>query len=691
MRLFWASLYASLWLSSGFTRAWGAELAPYFAGRSGSALLWDLERDAQAGVWNAERASSAEFRPGSLLKVFVFATLLESGTYDANWKVRCQEGNLAGEAALAYSCNEYFDEVSRRLGPEELTRGFARFGLQYGRPSVKLRDLLPAWKRLLARHREARLAPLFRGMRQAVEYGTARYAGVRQAAVAGKTGTMRDTALFAGFAPAERPKYLLLVHVDGGSGGGDAAPLAGKVFAGLFPALRTEFDPSRVSVGLFWQHPPQQLNLAPGEYPAGTEIRTPQMKMRAPGPIRVERSAEGYRIQASVALEDYVEAVLHGEAGGFREVAARQAQAVAARTYAAHFRGRHAEEGFDFCDTTHCQDARFVWQPRGDLREAVESTSGELLWQNGKPVAAFYHADSGGWLEAPTRPDPWWKADARAVWEWRVKATDLAAALRLTLVTPNFRVTQQEPSGRVRALDVFGHPAEGSAFRNAVGRSLGWEKLPSRLFTVERDNRDLVFRGRGRGHGQGMPQSSAERMAAAGKNYREILREYYPQARVGVTASGLAWQKRQEGKVTLWSTEIERDAAMLALAARELTRWEKELGLQVAPTLRVYPSREAFRDATGIQKSLQGAARGANIKLVRGAPLLTVRHELLHALLESNTQVAHPLWFREGLVEALTGESSADAQKAKALLQQQGLAKVLRYWREGLPAELRTW
>src|SRR5262249_5088068 len=54
-------------------------------------------------------------------------------------------------------------------------------------------------------------------------------------------------------------------------------------------------------------------------------------------------------------LERYVAAVLAGEAAEFRSTEALKAMSVAARTYAVRLRGRHAAEGFDFCDTTHCQ------------------------------------------------------------------------------------------------------------------------------------------------------------------------------------------------------------------------------------------------------------------------------------------------------------------------------------------------
>ena len=60
---------------------------------------------------------------------------------------------------------------------------------------------------------------------------------------------------------------------------------------------------------------------------------------------------------------------------------------------------------------------------------------------------------------------------------------------------------------------------------------------------------------------------------------------------------------------------------------------------------------------------------------------------LLHALLENNTRVEHPLWFREGLVEALNGEQGAAGLRAQGLIRRYGRERVLGFWREGLPAD----
>ncbi len=79
---------------------------------------------------------------------------------------------------------------------------------------------------------------LFPGLRGAVEYGTAQLAKVDGLEVAGKTGTtpspgrMSTHAWFAGYAPAERPKVIVVVFAEEGKGGVTAAPVAGEILRG---------------------------------------------------------------------------------------------------------------------------------------------------------------------------------------------------------------------------------------------------------------------------------------------------------------------------------------------------------------------------------------------------------------------------------------------------------------------------
>ena len=666
------------------------ELKPFFANRTGAALLFDLETNSIAGAWNLPRANTTPLRAGSAMKPFTLAAYIEAGLY--------RKSDAAPEA-LAYSKNEYFDKLAARMDPADLARGYARFGLDQKAPTITLASLLTAFRRLVARQKEERLQPVFQGMEEAVEYGTARLASVAAAQIAGKTGTMNGSAVFMGYAPAKKPRYIVLIHLDSGSGGGDAAPYAAKIFADLFTTPAQVFDSQSVSVRLFWQSSPSQLNLKPGRYPAGTEIVANTSRMAAPGPLTVDLRDGQYLLTVQVPLENYVAAVLAGEAESFQHAASLEAMAIAARTYATHFRQRnlrrHAEEGFDFCDTTHCQDARFTAVERKELREAVENTSGQLVWFNGQPAATYYHADSGGWLESAEgatylqqRRDPWWQDSPGARWTWTVAAKQMAQSLNLTRVTENFRVMAREPSGRARSLDVFGHPAEAASFRMAVGRAIGWDRMPSRMFDVAREGTMLKFTGRGRGHGIGMPQTSAENMAAKGKTSVEILAEYYPGTKIASGAAGLSWQVVRSARITLLTTNPAKDKSLLTIADKELVILESLTGLKVEPTIRIYPSREAFRDAAGTAENLQGATRGRNLKLPPGASIATLRHELLHAILETNTRVQQPEWFREGLVQALLNEKSEEAQRAAVLLREKGKAQTLQFWKTGLPAGL---
>lgn len=663
------------------------DLKPFFGNRTGAALLFDLEGNRLAGVWNLPRANTMALQPGSVLKPFTLAAYIEAGLY--------RKDDRAPEA-LAYSKNEYFDQLTARMDPADLSRGYARFGLNDKAPTLTLAELQTAARRLVARSQEERLRPVFQGMEEAVEYGTARLAAVAATRVAGKTGTMAGSAMFMGYAPAVKPRYLLVIHLDSGSGGGDAAPFAAKIFADLITGPAPVFDPQSVSVRLFWQSAPSELNLKVGRYPAGTAILANTSKLTAPGPLTVETRAGKFLLTVQVPLEEYVAAVLEGEAAGFRQEASREAMAIAARTYATYFRQRnmrrHAEEGFDFCDTTHCQDARFVAAGRPELHAAVANTTGQLLWFNGQPAATYYHADSGGWLEGAAgapylkqRRDPWWLDNAEARWIWRVPAKQLAEALNLARVTENFAVTGREESGRARSMDVFGRPAEAASFRTAVGRALGWNTLPSRLFDVKREGQALVFSGRGRGHGIGMPQNSAENMAAKGKTAAEILAEYYPGTKISAGAASPVWQTVRSGKIALFTTNLEKDKALLAIADKELAMLETLTGMKAEPVIRIYPTREAFRDAGGETGNVQGASRGRNVKLPPGASVATLRHELLHVVLEGNTKAKQPDWFREGLVQALLNEKSEEATRAGALLRDKGKAQTLLFWRNGLP------
>ena len=76
----------------------------------------------------------------------------------------------------------------------------------------------------------AELQLIVKGLERAVKEGTAQLAASKEMRVAGKTGTSGGHAWFVGFAPAEHPEIVVLVFLERGRGGADAAPIAGRVF-----------------------------------------------------------------------------------------------------------------------------------------------------------------------------------------------------------------------------------------------------------------------------------------------------------------------------------------------------------------------------------------------------------------------------------------------------------------------------
>ena len=80
----------------------------------------------------------------------------------------------------------------------------------------------------------------------------------------------------------------------------------------------------------------------------------------ATGPLtlRVGIAHDGTYTIRTLSVDDYVAGVLAGEAARGSSPSALEALAITIRTFAMANRGRHRADGFDLCDTTHCQVLR---------------------------------------------------------------------------------------------------------------------------------------------------------------------------------------------------------------------------------------------------------------------------------------------------------------------------------------------
>ena len=473
--------------------------------------------------------------------------------------------------------------------------------------------------------------------------------------------------------------------------------------------------------------------------------------IRADFPVDVRASDGHLLVTASMPMEEYIAGVLAGETGNFKSDEALKAMAVTARTYALHFGSRHALDGFDFCDSTHCQNLRITnITPR--LREIAAATEGEVLWYDGEPAATYYHASCGGTTEdghyilgndeqrAPylkQHSDAYCVRGGTSQWHSKVSKRELQRALAAEGVNVPGQlravaVLHRTASGRVEFLTVTGSrniTVPGLTFRLAVGRNIGWERLKSNWYEVRVDGEQIAFHGRGSGHGVGLCQTGAEVMGNEGRSYREILSFYYPGTRLGVAAQGMQWQQLSSEDAVLFSMRPERDRTLLPLSTQVMHKAEESTGLAYSSVarLKVYPTVSAFRDATGEPGWVAASTRGHTIRLqptdvLRDAGTLesTLRHELLHMLVEEHARAETPRWFREGLVlylaqpntkttqgtslgydpatlekalrspasERELREAYATAQaKVVQLVEQNGRETVIRWLQEGMPKQ----
>lgn len=154
------------------------------------------------------------------------------------------------------------------------------------------------------------------------------------------------------------------------------------------------------------------------------------------GTIRIVRASNTtiHRINV-LGLEDYLRGVVPAEMPASWPAAAVQAQAVAARTYAAASMNSAGSRAWDLCDTTSCQVYGGVGTENASATTKINSASpsdvrGRVLSTSTGVITAFFSASNGGhsvsggsaWL--PARADGW---DPASRWTRTVSGSCLAA------------------------------------------------------------------------------------------------------------------------------------------------------------------------------------------------------------------------------------------------------------------------
>ena len=112
------------------------------------------------------------------------------------------------------------------------------------------------------------------------------------------------------------------------------------------------------------------------------------------GRLEVRRSGSELLAIVEMDRETAVAAIVEAEGAAGLPFEARKAQAVVTRSYLAGAHNRH--QGFDFCDTEHCQLLKGLAHPASAGSRAALETRGEVLVYKGEIIPAMYSANCGG-------------------------------------------------------------------------------------------------------------------------------------------------------------------------------------------------------------------------------------------------------------------------------------------------------
>lgn len=232
-----------------------------------------------------------------------------------------------------------------------------------------------------------------------------------------------------------------------------------------------------------------------GEFRArgGLTLTTPYGKRTYRGRLRGAKPSSTSTDRDTVnvvRIDGYLKGVVPSEAYTSWQPAALQAQAVAARTYAAFERAANRYRYYQLCDTSSCQVYGGKDREVNSTNAAVRATSREILTYGGEPAFTQFAASSGGWTAyggkpyLPAKRDPY---DATPqnyahTWSTTLKASTIERAYpalgRLQAIHVTSRDGNGEWKGRILSMTLQGSRNDvalsGDSFRSRFGLRSTW-------------------------------------------------------------------------------------------------------------------------------------------------------------------------------------------------------------------------
>ena len=294
---------------------------------------------------------------------------------------------------------------------------------------------------------------------------------------------------------------------------------------------------------------------------------------RYPGELRVSFNDEKLQVINYVKLEKYLKSVVGSEMPKEFPLAALQAQAIAARTYALKLLGKN--ELFDIHSTQSSQVYLGLEAETPKINRAVKSTNQLALFHENKLIEAVFHSSSGGRTENSGQV---WKYQLPYLisvvdydqnstkYRWSKKFTSLELDKIFSDLggLNSIQIIKKSNSDRVLNVRLYGPKGSkyisGKRLRTKLNllsnkfdvelkfnkindfndknnlnldNKIDSELAPYPLPRIPR-NYFLLVKGYGAGHGVGMSQWGAKAMAERGSSFYKILKHYYAGVKIKI-------------------------------------------------------------------------------------------------------------------------------------------------------------
>ena len=253
------------------------------------------------------------------------------------------------------------------------------------------------------------------------------------------------------------------------------------------------------------------------------------------GDLEVTQMSGKLLLVGDVEFETYIAGVVQSEIYGQKSDIFR-IQAIISRTWALRNLGKHAAEGYNFCDGVHCQ-AYFNRCVRPDIMLGVIQSSGETLVDStGALIETPFHSNSGG--QTANSEDVWRSAlpylrSVEDTFSFNMRQSEWSKTISIDRWLNYFAKTHKLNTNDSTVRDSLLHFNQPKRQARLLGVPLtrvrlDWQ-LKSTFFSVGVDSasNSVILTGRGYGHGVGLSQEGAIRMVMLGYAYDSILQHYY--------------------------------------------------------------------------------------------------------------------------------------------------------------------